>query len=461
MTVSSGKNPPDSEHEDLASSALADEMSGLRPLRFGKRRQVLLILALGCLAFLYWFVPPVWRLKSGPVTVTRWDRKLGETRATVGPGLKGWISTKKISRHALQAIIASEDGKFYEHHGFDFEAIRKSYELDLKKGRYVRGGSTLSQQVVKMAFLGRQKTLIRKAREAAGTALMELILSKDKILEWYINLAEFGDGVYGIREGCWHYFKTKPELLSIEQSVHLALVLPSPNAWSKGLRRRSLTPFGQRRFAKILNIMRQMGFITRTQWLTALSRGDFGRPIHGYAGLLRAEENHKALCPGSTGCPDDVDDSESDDGIDDLSFPKAGEATQPPPVLSPPAATDSVTPGTAPSAAPATVTPSANSGPVATPQPQASPATSPPDAAVVTPPASSPAAATDAPSARPAAASDPENAADRAASPPNASPSPLPSTAAPTLPPPPDAASSPAASGSQRQPGTAPTAPGP
>lgn len=110
-----------------------------------------------------------------------------------------------------------------------------------------RGGSTISQQVVKMAFLSREKTLIRKAREVVGT-LLETILSKDEIMEWYLNLAEFGDAVYGIEKASWHYFRTKPQLLSIEQAVHLALVLPSPNGWSKGLRRKNLTRFGHQRF---------------------------------------------------------------------------------------------------------------------------------------------------------------------------------------------------------------------
>ncbi len=291
-----------------------------RPNR--KRRRFLAVSALLALFALWLFVPAVYRLRHGPVVVTRWDRKAGETQATVGPGLKGWISAKKISRHALHAIVAAEDGKFYEHHGFDYDEIKRSYELNKKRKRYARGASTISQQVVKMAFLSREKSLIRKAREAAGTALMELILTKEEILEWYINLAEFGDGVYGIQEGCWHYFKTKPELLSIEQSVHLALVLPSPNAWSRGLKAKNLTPFGHRRYASILNRMRQMGFVTRTQWVTAVTRGDFGRPIRGYSQLLAAEENHAALCPGNPGCPDVEDEAE--EGDEELTFPKPG-----------------------------------------------------------------------------------------------------------------------------------------
>ncbi len=308
-------------------------------------RRILLLLCLAVAAFILWFIPPVYKLINGPVVVTRYEKKIGESKATVGPNLSGWITTKKISRHALNAIIAAEDGKFYEHHGFDFGEIKKSVALNMQRKKFARGASTISQQVVKMAFLGREKTLLRKAREAAGTVLMELILPKDKILEWYINLAEFGDGVYGVQAGCWHYFKTKPEALSIEQAVHLALVLPSPNAWSRGLRQRNLTSFGHKRFAAILNRMRQSGDISKAQWTTGITRGDFGRPINGYAKLIAADEQKKQLCPGSPGCPEAEEEGLYDGEADELTYPRPGET-----------AAGSLPPATAPATAVPTVT---------------------------------------------------------------------------------------------------------
>jgi monofunctional biosynthetic peptidoglycan transglycosylase len=292
---------------------------------------------LAMLLLLIWFVPPVYRLRGGTVTVTRYTKKEGEITAKVTPGGLGWTSLRSISRHTFNAIVAAEDGKFYQHFGLDLDEIQKSVETNLRKKRYARGGSTITQQVVKMAFLGREKTLLRKSREAVGAILLEWILPKDRILEWYVNLAEFGDGVYGIGNGAWHYFRTKPGLLSIEQSVHLALVLPSPNAWSRGLRRRTLTPFGHKRFTAILNRMRQSGYITKTQWMTSVTRGDFGRPLNGYAKLLAAEEEDRLLCPGSPGCPetDDVDTLE-DDG-EDLTFPRQFPPPGPPPSNTTPA----------------------------------------------------------------------------------------------------------------------------
>lgn len=332
---------------------------------------------IGALAlFVLWFVPPVYKLKFSSVTVTRWKPKAASYEAKVGPGQPGWTSAKKISKHGLYAIIAAEDGRFYEHHGFDIEAIQKSIEYNRKRKSYARGASTISQQVVKMAFLSREKTLIRKAREAIGTVLMELLLSKEEILEWYINLAEFGDGVYSVADGSRYWFHTKPELLSIEQAVHLALVLPSPNKWSAGLRKKALSSFGHKRFAAILNNMRMSGHITKAQWAAAVTRGDFGRPIQGYAALLAADEKASPLCPGSPDCPGG--DEEEDDGAEgeELRFPPEA-APSPAPV------------GSAPSAVPGAASPGAAG------------AASPGIAAPVTAPVAAPAAAPPPPPATP------------------------------------------------------------
>jgi membrane carboxypeptidase/penicillin-binding protein PbpC len=146
-----------------------------------------------------------------------------------------------------------------------------------------------------MAFLSPKKSLIRKAREAAGAVLCELFFTKDEILEWYINMAEFGDGVYGIRAAARHYFEIEPELLTIEHGANLALVLPSPNGWSKGLRQRRLTDFGHRRYAQIITAMRQNGFITETLWEHALATGDFGRPVKAYWQRKRMEALQEEL----------------------------------------------------------------------------------------------------------------------------------------------------------------------
>jgi len=280
-------------------------------------------------SFLIYFIPWVFLLIDGPITVTRWDRAKGKIEANVGPSEQGWISTQKISKNVLHAIVVAEDSRFYKHWGLDFTEIFNSLKTNLKQKKYVRGGSTITQQVVKVAFLSREKSMFRKLREMTGALLLERIMSKDKILEWYINLAEFGDGVYGIREGCWHYFNTKPEILTIEQAIHLALVLPSPNKWSIGLRRKSLTDFGHRRFAYLVNRMRRNGYITETQWFHAMSMGDFGRPIKGYADVLAAQKQYDKVC-ASENCGEAELGEIWDEDYDTLVFPEQPQPTSPP-----------------------------------------------------------------------------------------------------------------------------------
>lgn len=268
-------------------SKLTTKIRGIAGWSAARKRRAYLKLG-GVVVFLVallLFIPPVWLLKTSHITVTRYLKK-GTVEAKVGPKEKDWIPIRTVSRHVLNAIVVAEDGRFYNHGGLDFTEILNSAAINMKKGRYVRGGSTITQQVVKVAFLSRDKNIVRKAREALGAMLLERILTKDEILEWYINLVEFGDGVYGIKAAAKHYFNIKPELLTIEQGANLALVLPSPNAWSVGLRRRQLTPFGHQRYARIITAMRQAGLITETLWLHALATGDFGRPVRAYEDAL-------------------------------------------------------------------------------------------------------------------------------------------------------------------------------
>jgi monofunctional biosynthetic peptidoglycan transglycosylase len=244
-------------------------------------------------------------LDGGSVTVTRWEHRRGEITAEVGPEVPGWVPIRTVSRHVLHAIIVAEDARFYDHPGIDFRSVWDSFWYNWRRGRYARGGSTITQQVVKMAFLSREKSLVRKSREAFGALLLEMILTKEEILEWYINLTEFGDGVYCIRDAARYYWGTKAELLRIDQGVHLAVVIPSPNAWSRGLRARELTPFGHRRFATIVTNMRHQGFITDELWLTTLASGDFGRPINGYREIIAGRVPEEPTCPEGVNCEEE------------------------------------------------------------------------------------------------------------------------------------------------------------
>ena len=322
--MTSERSPESSEprswrHEDLSELASRDQASR----RWHRRRAGLLFL-LGVL-FTFWFVPFIPALFFSTITVTRLDAKGKPINVEVGPGTKNWISIEKVSRHFVHAVVVAEDAKFYQHFGFDFESIGKAIDVNRKKGRYARGASTISQQLVKIAFLSREKTIIRKVREAVGTIFLELLLSKNQILEWYINLCEFGGGIYGVKTAGMYYFKTRPELLTIEQAVNLVVVIPSPNKWSKGLRAKSLTPFGQRRFARIVRNLYLAGYITNVQRDTALARGNFGQPVVGGESLEAYDD-----CNGDRDCEEGLRETQETPALQE-------PITATPPVIADPA----------------------------------------------------------------------------------------------------------------------------
>ncbi len=245
-----------------------------------RRRWVYLALGLAALLTLVLITPPVYLLRSGQISVDQLHK--GSIKSLeVGPAVKPWVRLSHLNRFFSYAIISAEDARFYEHYGLDLIEIANSIETNFIHGRYKRGASTITQQVVKICFLGREKTLLRKVREALGALLLEQLLTKDEILEWYVNLVEYGPGVYGITKASQYYFDTRPQYLTLIESIHLALVLPSPSVWSKSLRQRSLTAFGKRRFLTILKNMRLSGYINDSQYQYALSFGEFGRPVAG------------------------------------------------------------------------------------------------------------------------------------------------------------------------------------
>lgn len=152
------------------------------------------------------------------------------TELTTGPSTEHWVPLADITPAMETALIVCEDSRFFSHNGFDNKAIRDSILDNLRAGHFVRGASTLSMQLAKNLYLGREKTLSRKLQEAAFTLLLEERLSKEDILELYLNVVEFGPGVYGIRNAASHYFNSHPGELSLAQALYLGSILPSPKA---------------------------------------------------------------------------------------------------------------------------------------------------------------------------------------------------------------------------------------
>ncbi len=162
-----------------------------------------------------------------------------------------WVPYNRISVHLKRALVAAEDAKFLDHDGFDWDAIQKAYEKNLKKGKVVAGGSTISQQLAKNLFLSGRRTPWRKAQEALITVMIENVMSKQRIFEIYLNIIEWGNGVFGAEAAARHYYGTSASYLNAEQSARLAAMVPKPRFYD----RVRYTPLLERRTAVILNRM--------------------------------------------------------------------------------------------------------------------------------------------------------------------------------------------------------------
>ena len=144
-----------------------------------------------------------------------------------------WIAYNQISPNLKKALITSEDAKFLDHEGFDWEGIQTAWEKNLKKGKIVAGGSTISQQLAKNLFLSGKKTPWRKLEEAAITIMMEKMMSKRRIFEIYLNVIEWGNGVFGAEAAARHYYRKSARNLSVGESAKLAAMVPNPRYFDK------------------------------------------------------------------------------------------------------------------------------------------------------------------------------------------------------------------------------------
>jgi monofunctional biosynthetic peptidoglycan transglycosylase len=196
------------------------------------------LLALAALALLWqgWYVGwVVWWKYQNPGLTSFQEQRLEERRQkNPQAGLKHtWVSYDRISDHLKRAVVAAEDDKFIDHEGFDWEGMQKAMEKNQKKGKVVAGGSTISQQLAKNLFLSASKTPWRKAQEAVITLMLETLWDKQRILEVYLNVVEWGDGLFGAEAAARHYFGAGAGQLSAEQAARLAVLLPAPRRYEK------------------------------------------------------------------------------------------------------------------------------------------------------------------------------------------------------------------------------------
>ncbi len=233
-------------------------MSGIQVLeqlvRWGGR---LLLLALGAvLAIQIWFLGWVayWKWENPTETafmqreIARLEEKNAKDKGTKNKNVSGpkspeknsktvlrfqWVPYARISNHLKRAVITAEDARFVEHEGVDWEAMQKAYENNLKRGKPARGGSTISQQLAKNLFLSGERSYVRKAQELVITYMIEWVWDKRRILEVYLNVVEWGEGVFGAEAAARYYYGVSAAQLTPEQSARLATYLPSPKRYGR------------------------------------------------------------------------------------------------------------------------------------------------------------------------------------------------------------------------------------
>jgi monofunctional biosynthetic peptidoglycan transglycosylase len=167
-----------------------------------------------------------------------------------------WVPLEDISPNLQKAVIASEDGNFLKHNGFDFEAMQKAFKNN-NKGKRLKGGSTISQQTAKNIFLWQGRSYIRKGLEAYFTVLIELIWGKERIMEVYLNSIEMGNGVYGAQEAARHWYSKTAINLTAREAAGIAAILPNPRKFKAS----NSSSYINRRKDKIMRVMRHVGKI--------------------------------------------------------------------------------------------------------------------------------------------------------------------------------------------------------
>ena len=176
-----------------------------------------------------------WWTDHNPGTTAFMEASLERLRAK-NPDVKlrqTWVAYDRISPNLKRAIVAAEDARFAEHEGFDWEAIEKAMEKNRKKGKVVAGASTISQQLAKNLFLSADRTPWRKGQEALITVMIEQLMDKRRILEIYLNVIEWGDGIFGAEAAARHYFGASAANLGAESSARLAAMVPNPRYYDR------------------------------------------------------------------------------------------------------------------------------------------------------------------------------------------------------------------------------------
>lgn len=208
-----------------------------------------------------------------------------------------WRPIGKISRYLRAAVIYAEDYNFYRHDGVDWDALEDALEANLDKGSLSIGGSTITQQLAKNLFLSPSRSLLRKAREMLIAFELEDQLSKQRILELYLNVVEWGDGIFGAEAASRYWFKHTAQTLSPAEAVRLAIALPNPFTRAPNISKPALT----KKAVRLVHLLRMQGLIDEAQERTALDQvGAPGEPVlRGRTPPKNADPKSKPAAPGA------------------------------------------------------------------------------------------------------------------------------------------------------------------
>ena len=245
-------------------------------MRLGRTVRIVLLLSGGLLLlWMAWLgaslliLPSVSPLKdprkSFVVVVKDWNRK--NRPFVLGPKNRRWTPIGAIPSSMRKAVVAAEDAKFYAHEGVDYDAMKEALKTDIKKRRFARGGSTITQQLAKNVFLSREKTINRKVKEVVLAWRIDDTLSKSRILELYLNVVELGPMVFGVGHASHYYFGKPPSALTVRESAFLAAMLPGPRIYDPYRKMRRV----MRRSDRILRNMFAARMITEDEFRAALA----------------------------------------------------------------------------------------------------------------------------------------------------------------------------------------------
>lgn len=194
----------------------------------------------------------------GPTALMEQRQEIGRAERRPAPRQWTWVPLAHISPHLQHAVIAAEDASFFIHEGFDWEGIKDAAMHNLEAGEMKRGGSTITQQLAKNLYLSSERSMLRKAREALITRSLEHHLTKERILELYLNVAEWGNGVYGAEAAARHHFDKSAQELTPDEAAWLAAILPSPRRYDPLRKTASLT----KRHLRIMKSMNKIPTIS-------------------------------------------------------------------------------------------------------------------------------------------------------------------------------------------------------